>query len=176
MGSEVGKGMLKFVSKALMSVMLDKDARKKLEDRGPTKKKKSSKKRTRAKKSVPHEERSADPLADDAQAIMEALAEARQMITAPGENLEPTEPVKLHRKLSQRRAGTHKALDQALDSLSEQKRTMTPERQALIQGAVALTKMKAKVLDDLAPEQREKLQAMAVATFSGQVGPPKGRK
>jgi hypothetical protein len=173
MDLKVGKGMLEFVSKALMFVMLDKDARKKLEGRSSSKKKKSSKKQPRIKKATT---RSADPLADDAQAVMEALAEARQIITAPAENLEPTEPVKLKRKLSKQHAGTHKALDQALDALSEQKKSMTPERQALIQEAVALTKMKAKILDDLAPEQREKLQAMAVATFSGHVAPPKGRK
>ena len=167
--------MLKFVSKALMSVVLDKNARKKLEGRSASKKKKVVKKRTRVEKTIVHSSSAADPIAEDAQAIMEVLAEARQMI-APGDNLEPSEPNKLRRQLKQRRTGTHQALDQALDSLSERKKNMTPERQALINGAVALTKMKANVLDDLAPEQREKLQAMAVAAFAGQMAPPKGRK
>ena len=167
--------MLKFVSKALMSVVLDKGARKKLEGRSASKKKKVIKKRARVEETIVHSSSAADPIAEDAQAIMEVLAEARQMI-APGDNLEPSEPDKLRHQLQQRRTGTHQALDQALDSLSTRKKSMTPERQALINGAVALTKMKANVLDDLAPEQREKLQAMAVATFAGQMAPPKGRK
>jgi len=175
--------MLKFVSKVLMSVVLDKNARKKLEGRSATKKKKVVKKsaqiekrvETQVKKTVIHSASLADPLADDAQAIMEVLAEARQML-APGNNLEPSEPVKMRHQLAQRRQSTHQTLDQALDSLSERKRNMTPQRQALINGAVAMTKMKANVLDDLDPDQREKLQAMAVAAFSGEMAPSKGRK
>jgi hypothetical protein len=164
--------MLKFVLKALMSVVLDKNARKKLEYRSASEKKKIVKKCVRVEKTIVHASSTGDPLADEAQAIMEALAEARQMI-APGDNLEPSEPDKLRRQLQKRRTGTHHALDQALDSLAEQKKSMTPERKALINGAVALTKMKANVLDNLAPEQHEKLQAMAVASFTGQMAPPK---
>jgi hypothetical protein len=165
--------MVKFILKVFMSIILDKDARKKLDDRSQLTKKMISKKSVPVIKDAAHKVRSADLLADDGQAIIEVLAEAREMLTAPEGS---REPAKLEQKLSKRRSGAHKALDQALGALPEQKKAMTPERRALIKGAIALTKMKTAVLDDLAPEQRKRLQAMAIATFSGKVAPPKGRK
>jgi hypothetical protein len=106
--------MFKFVSKALLSMVMDKDARATLE-------------RVQAAKKTEKASQNAEPVAQTAKPRLSV------------------------------------------------KREKTPEREALIQNAIKLHQEKAKVLDNLSPEEKEKLQVMAAMTFLGvdKLPPPK---
>ncbi|OFX11438.1 MAG: hypothetical protein A2516_03815 [Alphaproteobacteria bacterium RIFOXYD12_FULL_60_8] len=60
------------------------------------------------------------------------------------------------------------ALDRAASSIAERKAKMTPERQALIQGAMAVRRAKQGVLADLSEEDRARLMALALRQFRGE--------
>jgi len=54
-------------------------------------------------------------------------------------------------------------LDEAQQAKTQ--RSATPDRQQLIQNALQVRAKKAKMLEDLPPEQRQKLQALAMMSF-----------
>ncbi len=156
----------KFVSNALLSVVMDKDARKKLQDMRANKPAGS----TLGKEAI--SEKSAKPrtkpLADTAssedviETIAQALAEARAEISggkrpansSPAPTPSPRQPA------------------------APQKRTpaATPERERLIQQAMAIHHEKAHVLEDLDPALREKLMVMAMYAMDPSSLPPDVRR
>ncbi|NQU61081.1 MAG: hypothetical protein HQ512_08110 [Rhodospirillales bacterium] len=114
--------IMKLVSKALLSVVMDKSAQDKIEAR----------KKSRPKKA-------ATPAAG-----------APQPVAVPQAALETED--------------THQLIMDSLRAAEQEilgKQTATPERQALIDQALAIQKSKAHVLDDLTQEDREKLFVMA---------------
>lgn len=69
------------------------------------------------------------------------------------------------------------AARQALESAEKElasKPKLTGERKALIQQALAVRKQKTKILDELGPDQKIKLQAMALEAFG--LDPTKGER
>jgi len=155
----------KFISKALLSVVMDKKARQKLKG-VPTENKKGKKKPS--KKEL---EELDPPLKYDPEKQIASLSNA--LLTAappppPSDNnmtdIEVEELVK-------------SSLDTARHEL-EKKPKPTTERQALIQQALAIRNSKTHVLDDLSAEQKEKLAAMALHTFDpkGTINGKKGTK
>lgn len=127
----------KLVSKALLSVVMDKTARETLETR---------------KRAAPA------PAAPDG---------GRE----PGDD-----PAADRRARERRRRSLLESLGDAERRLAD-KPTLTPERKALIQEMQALQKAKAHLLDELTPEQREKLQVVAMETLNVEpaAGKPKPR-
>ncbi|MCF3630652.1 hypothetical protein RJ527_13415 [Thalassospiraceae bacterium LMO-SO8] len=69
------------------------------------------------------------------------------------------------------RAAARQALESAEKELAS-KPKLTGERKALIQQALAVRKQKTKILDELGPDQKIKLQAMALEAFG--LDPTKG--
>ncbi len=75
-------------------------------------------------------------------------------------------------------AASLKAAEEELASKPE----LTPDRQALIQRALAVQRSKSHVLDSLSDEQREKLYVVAMKSLEADPGamvrkrPPKGKK
>ncbi len=75
-------------------------------------------------------------------------------------------------------AASLKAADEELSSKLE----LTPDRQALIQRALAVQRSKSHVLDSLSEEQREKLYVVAMKSLKADPGamvrkrPPQGKK
>jgi len=69
------------------------------------------------------------------------------------------------------RLAARQALDAAEKELAS-KPKLTGERKALIQQALAVRKQKTKILDELGPDQKIKLQAMALEAFG--LDPTKG--
>lgn len=66
------------------------------------------------------------------------------------------------RRTAERRAEAKKQAREDAANPKPAKRPMTPERQALIKEALEVRRTQAKVLDELSPEARGKLLAMAV--------------
>lgn len=71
------------------------------------------------------------------------------------------------------RLAARKALEAAEKDLSE-KPKLNIDRKALILQALAVRKQKTKLLEDLPPDQREKLQAMAMQAFG--IAAAKGKR
>ncbi|PIW27832.1 MAG: hypothetical protein COW30_09240 [Rhodospirillales bacterium CG15_BIG_FIL_POST_REV_8_21_14_020_66_15] len=69
------------------------------------------------------------------------------------------------------RVAARQALEQAEKELAAKPR-LTADRKALIQQALAVRKQKTRILDDLGPDQKIKLQAMALEAFG--LDPTKG--
>ncbi|UTW50693.1 hypothetical protein KFF05_12120 [bacterium SCSIO 12827] len=69
------------------------------------------------------------------------------------------------------RVAARQALESAEKELAS-KPKLTGDRKALIQQALAVRKQKTKILDDLGPDQKIKLQAMALEAFG--LDPTKG--
>lgn len=69
------------------------------------------------------------------------------------------------------RVAARQALETAEKELAS-KPKLTGERKALIQQALAVRKQKTKILDELGPDQKIKLQAMALEAFG--LDPSKG--
>jgi len=69
------------------------------------------------------------------------------------------------------RVAARQALESAEKELAS-KPKLTGERKALIQQALAVRKQKTKILDELGPDQKIKLQAMALEAFG--LDPTKG--
>ncbi|MFQ5765532.1 MAG: hypothetical protein ACE5GT_11435 [Rhodospirillales bacterium] len=125
-------------SKALWSVVMDKTARDKLETR----------KRARPAPAA--------PAGED--------ADAPAPMGDQGDN--PAEdPVDDRRARERRRRSLLDSLSNAKQRLSE-KPKLTPERKALLQEMQAVQKAKAHLLDELTPEQREKLHVVAMETLN----------
>jgi len=145
----------KFVSNALLSIVMDKDARKKLQNKNP-------KAATTPKTGTTGKPR--QPLPDNAsgedvvETIAQALAEARAEVSG-----KPRVPRKAKRTRSVAPAPARKS-------------TATPEREQLIQQAMAIHREKSHVLDELDPALREKLMVMAMYAMDPSTLPPDVRK
>ncbi len=137
----------KLFSKALMSVVMDKDARDKL---------KTGKRSKPAKKSRPQ--------AEPAEAPPTESPEARSVTPPMAAENEDTHQLILD------------SLRAAEQELTE-KRDMTPDRQALIQQAMNMHRSKAHILDDISPEQREKLYVVALKSLEAapETGPSRNK-
>ena len=126
----------KFVSNALLSVFMDKQAREKLQSKN---KPKAS---ARSKPSSP----------------TDVIDLENQMIGGdPLENMNKEEVAALIRD----------SLDEAEREIVSQKtkRAANPDRQALIDQALSIQRSKRHIVDDLPPDQREKLMFMALKTL-----------
>lgn len=133
----------KLVSKALLSVVMDKNARDNLE---------AGKKRKPAQKPGPQ---TAEP----------AAPSKERKAGGPKAGAPPSPPPPMAET-----EDTHQLIMDALRAAEQElteKRDMTPERQVLIQQAMALHRSKAHVLDDLSQEDREKLYVVAMETIRG---------
>lgn len=158
----------KFVSNALLSVVMDKDAREKLQ--GMRAKKNAGS--TREKDTVPSmpDKSRAKEQADDAsgedviETIAEALAEARAEISNGSPR--PAAPT------------PHPTTPQGRNPVKDTARTpaATPERERLIQQAMAIHREKAHVLEELDPALREKLTVMAMYAMDPSSLPPDLRR
>jgi len=123
--------IMKLVSKALMSVVLDKNARTKVEA---------------LKKSKPKKATASAP----SPAPVAGHVTGPVPVSVPSAALESED--------------THQLIMDSLRAAEQEiidKQTETPERQALIQQALAIQKSKAHVLDNLSQEDREKMYVMA---------------
>ena len=145
----------KLVSKALLSVVMDKNARDNL---GAGKKRKPAPK--------------PDPQAPEPAALskgrkagakgLKAGAKGRKAGASPS----PPPPMVETEDTHQLILDALRAADQELT----EKRDMTPERQVLIQQAMAMHRSKAHILDDLSQEDREKLYVVALKTIQEEPG------
>ncbi len=129
----------KLVSKALLSVVMDKNARDNLGAR---------KKRKPAPKPDP---RAPEPAASS---------------KGPKAGVSPSPPPSMAET-----EDTHQLIMDSLRAAEQElteKRDMTPERQVLIQQAMAMHQSKAHILDDLSQEDREKLYVVALKTIQGE--------
>ncbi len=75
---------------------------------------------------------------------------------------------------------THQLIMDSLRAAEQElteKRDMTPERQALIQQAMDMHRSKAHVLDDISPEEREKLYVVALKSLEAapETGPSRNK-
>lgn len=131
----------KFVSNALLSVVMDKSARAKLKGmHGDT-----PSARSPAPKTAELGHDAAAAAEDLAQTIEMALADAR--VEAAGK--------------PERIAGGGNAPARPA-ARKQPAKPMTPDREQLIRNAISIHREKAKILDDLEPEAREKLTVMAL--------------
>lgn len=156
----------KFVSNALLSVVMDKSARKKLADRkaaaspaSPDEPKKSKKtKKTKEPATPPSGESDEQVLST----ITDALAEARAEATgkAPGSAGKKTE----------------QRFEPAANARTKDKGKASPEREALLKQAMSVHRQKQQVLNDLPAEARDKLMYMAMYAMDPTSLPPEGRK
>lgn len=83
----------------------------------------------------------------------------------------PSAPEALPASAEELRVAARQALETAEKELAS-KPKLTGERKALIQQALAVRKQKTKILDELGPDQKIKLQAMALEAFG--LDPTKG--
>ncbi len=156
----------KFVSNALLSVVMDKDARKKLntmrkgeEDAKPKRKAAKSK----AAKAEPRSDSGEDVVDTIAQALAEARAEVAKGQDAPPRAAAPA-PSEPRPRPPAKPTRTRKAP------------ASTPERERLIQEALSIQRQKSHVLDELDTATREKLMFMAMYAMDPSSLPPEVRK
>ncbi|MBC8238998.1 MAG: hypothetical protein H8E30_00840 [Alphaproteobacteria bacterium] len=154
----------KFVSNALLSVVLDKDARKKLHGMRPDKPAGGK----TSGNSLDDDTSGEDVIDTIAQALAEARAEvSRGPHTAKGS---PTQ-----RPAAQKRTSAPPApAPQSRQSTA--RAAPTPERERLIQEAMAIHREKSHVLDELDPAVREKLMVMAMYAMDPSSLPPDVRQ
>lgn len=166
----------KFVSNALLSVVMDKDARQKLQDRqssGATASKpaKSAKPGARSNQTK-SEATSGEDVVDT---IAQALAEARAEVS--GERKSPERPAQgsLQSKRTPPVTPAPRPSAPSASPAQPQARESTPERERLIQEAMAIHRQKEHVLNDLDPAMREKLTVMAMYAMDPDSLPPEAR-
>ena len=150
----------KFLSNVLLSVVMDKKARRKLEmSRGgkpDNKKGKQSQKSEAANPDIDH------PLKVDPEKHIASLSNA--LLDAPP----PLPPAGEKAPTDMSHDEIEDLIKQSLQSAENElksKPKMNPDRQALIQQALSIRNQQAKILDDLDPVQREKLTALALHTL-----------
>ena len=137
----------KFVSNALLSVVMDKKARDKFNAAQDAKK--------RAIGELPASPAIADDDTDIPRVIPTPTVAPKPPSGGPADD-------------------TAMLVRQALDSAEaelthrQNRKSMSPERQALIENALAIHRSKAHILDDLDEDQREKLYVMAMQTLNDQ--------
>ncbi|MEK9726296.1 MAG: hypothetical protein VW405_22800 [Rhodospirillaceae bacterium] len=168
----------KFVSNALMSVVMDKKAREKVNalrdaqarPEPAAKSAKSAKPRPDPDddseldipRMLPDEDRKPRPRQKAAPAAGPAPTPSR---TRPPVEVDTDDPATLIRQ----------ALESAEEELvrrqdrAKNAKPMTAERAALIQNAMAIHRSKAHILDDLPQEQREKLMVMAAQALNDRI-------
>lgn len=164
----------KLVSNALLSVVMDKDARQKLKDRrtddsAPNKPSQPGKSSKPSRK-TPDRVTSGEDVVDT---IAEALAEARAEVSG---KKKPSAERPAEGSLQEKRS--RPPAPSATTSPPRRpadKRPSTPERERLIQEAMAIHRQKSHVLDDLDPEAREKLMVMAMYAMDPDSLPPEAR-
>ena len=159
----------KFVSNALLSVIMNKGARKKLAARQdsssptPPKKAKNSKK-------PPSGESDEEILST----ITDALAEARAEVT--GDTLVGGKSSKNKKKRIEPAPPARTARSPGSASKPSVKKEASPERDALIKQAVSVHRQKQKVFDDLPAEMRDKLMFMAMHAMDPDSLPPEAHQ
>ncbi len=153
----------KFVSNAFLSVVMDKKARDKFNAAQDAKK--------RAMGELP----ASPAIADDDTDIPRMIPTAADTQPArPSKPAAPTPTVAPKPPSSGPADDTAMLVRQALDSAEaelthrQNRKSMSPERQALIENALAIHRSKAHILDDLDEDQREKLYVMAMQTLNDQ--------
>ncbi len=159
--------MFKFISKVMLSVVMDKNAREKLEKRKAPAKKASGKKKTAAKKKnrAPRPEAEAPILAkrpDAERAIRKILAGTKAEKTEAFQKL-------LSDKLAKAKPGSAKPSPSA--GGKESKRDQR-DREKLITTALAVQRAQAHLLDGVNDKMREKIRRLAAARLSDD-GPTK---
>ncbi|MEQ8804792.1 MAG: hypothetical protein RLO05_08875 [Rhodospirillales bacterium] len=100
---------------------------------------------------------------------------ARSTLDAAKERAKKAPPAAASEALPASAEELRVAARQALESAEKElasKPKLTGERKALIQQALAVRKQKTKILDELGPDQKIKLQAMALEAFG--LDPTKG--
>ena len=169
----------KFVSNALLSVVMDKSARKKLADLkgasspappispGESKKSKKTKKPVRPSSPGPSSPGPSSNESDEQilSTITDALAEARAEATG-------TPPSSARKKTEKRLEPT----GAKTPPKSKDKGKASPEREALLKQAISVHRQKQKVLDDLPAEARDKLMYMAMYAMDPASLPPEARQ
>ncbi len=138
----------KFVSRTLLSLVMDKPAREKFEAVQDVRR---ANKKT--KKSAPGEA----PRPSAVIATEKARKTAAPIPPPPAEEAEDTASL------------VREALESAEKELVAKKarRPMTGDRQALIEQAMLIRRSQSKVLDELDPKQREQLMVMALKSLGG---------
>lgn len=101
-----------------------------------------------------------------ARETLEAAQAAKGAAPAAGQPPRPASPEEL-------RLAARQALEAAEKELAE-KPKLNIDRKALILQALAVRKQQTKLLEDLPPDQKEKLQAMAMQAFG--INPAKGKR
>jgi len=142
----------KFVSNALLSVVMDKKARAKF----------NSLQESKRRGKVPADEPNPEPDAD---------LEIPRMVPEPKSRPDPA-PAPPRPPVDTTDEDPAALIRQALESAEaeltrkQNRKQMSPERQALIEQAMAIHRSKSHILDDLDEEQREKLYVMAMQTLN----------
>ncbi len=140
----------KFVSKTLLSMVMDKSAREKFE----------------AVQEVKRAQKKNKP--DDAQRPSAVMATDAARKTAASIPAAPVPPPPDH-EADDTASLVREALESAERELVAKKTRppMTGDRQALIKEAMSIRRSQSKVLDELDPKQREKLMFMALKSLGG---------
>ena len=144
----------KLVSNALLSMVMDKKAREKFNAA------REAKRRHKDGDAEPEAATAASPHAAKTKSNTNAPVPAAQRSRPPGGDADDAGEL------------IRQALEEAeLELISKRKKkSMTPERQALIEHATAIHRSKSHVLDDLDPEHREKLTFMAMKALDRNFG------
>lgn len=159
--------MFKFISKAMLSMVMDKNAREKLEKRKAPAKKASSKKNTAAQK------KNCAPLPEAETPVLAKRPNAERAIKKilAGTKAEKTEAFQklLSGKLAKAKPGSAKASPSAAGKGS---RGDAKSREKLIATALAVQRAQAHLLDGVNDKMREKIRRLATAKM-GDDGPTK---
>jgi len=137
----------KFVTNALLSIVMDKKARDSLNN---------------GNKPAPAKQPEKSLLADDAATAPPASAPKTQQPAARQNNETMTAE------------DTHALIRQTLEAAEQEmeaRKNMPPERRALIENALNLRRSKEHMLDELSDEQREKLFVIAMKTMDPDFDP-----
>lgn len=156
----------KLVSNALLSMVMDKKAREKF----------NAAQEAKARAKAEADPKPAPPTATKAP-IPSAATEPRAKAAAPaGKAPRPSVAAARTRPPAGEDEDAAELIRQALEEaelelINKRKRkAMTPQRQALIEQAMAIHRSKSHVLDELDPEQRDKLTFMAMKALDPKFG------
>ncbi len=167
----------KLVSKALLSVVMDKDARRKLDqmrtqETAAGKPATSVSKKPTAPAPVQTSSAGGDSDADVIATIADALAHARAEVSGsatPAPRKQPPAPSP--------KAPAPRPAPAPPPSVRDtpQTRSSTPEREQLLRDAMSIQRQKMHVIDELDPAAREKLMVMAMYVLDPSSLPPEQR-
>ena len=149
----------KIISKALLTVAVDKKARKKINDLDKHKRLlKTQSRQKNINESGPTPKTSLNK-----QAHIDASSDPRKQISNPTEQIEES-----NNMIREVLTGAGRGAKQQ-DSGMSQGTPINPERQALITKAMAIRRSKLHILNELDQEQLDKLTAMAIQAFNIQI-------